>query len=294
MNHSDNEFERVQIPNNFVVSPKGKQTNEIYIVPPKICPICGNKEGLGKYKLRSQESYKFIKLYFCEEHKILANYDKTPKLILYIFVYALSFIIVTLIIAQLVNDIVIIVGGLTSVALLFLFITIIYLKGWRDEKLLREHFVFQFSKNDSFLLIKRRDWAMEFKMLNTYNVEGKVIYDEIQNLERKWFKNAKNCMLLSAIFISIMVISIYMETTSQSLFLAFLFSILNLVSLIIVLSGTLYFGIKGLYYLQKQEELKYSKNNGFAKKTCILYLIVIIAIIIIGNLLGFLLQYYFK
>ena len=64
------EFKRFQIPNNFVISPKGKITKEISIKSPKLCPICGNEEIIGDFKLNSDNYKKFVKVFMCKDHAI--------------------------------------------------------------------------------------------------------------------------------------------------------------------------------------------------------------------------------
>ena len=179
---SKSETKRFKIPNKFVISHKGKKSNEISIVPPKICPICGKKDVESEFKIKIYGK-KFMIILLCREHSVVAKKAQKP---IPIVLSLISFILIILfmpILFLLINVfITLIVFGI----ILSFFIFSIY-KGVRGAKhvdLILEYINLKYFKTFSIVIIKRLDWADEFKRLNLAK-EYKKDLELIEELKKK-------------------------------------------------------------------------------------------------------------
>ena len=61
-------------------NPEKKGKNQILIIAPQICPVCGDKEVAGEFKLNSsgiRNQKTFVNLLMCKEH--IKWYDKSKN-----------------------------------------------------------------------------------------------------------------------------------------------------------------------------------------------------------------------
>ena len=200
---NDIEYKRFKIPNNFVSTLKGKRSNEISIVPPKICPICGKKDVEGEFKIKTYGK-KFMIILLCREHSVLAKKDQKP---IHLVLSLISFILVILfmpILFLLTNIfITLIVFGI----ILSIFIFSIYkgVRGAKDIDLILEYINLKYFKTFSIVLIKRLDWADEFESLNKVK-EYKIDLELIKELKKKKHQSLINLGIIVTIYIGGVII----------------------------------------------------------------------------------------
>jgi len=189
-NHNNSEKKRFKIPNKFVISAKGKKSNEISITPPKICPICGRKDVNGEFKLDSGR--KFITVFLCNEHKELA--EKRPytipmflsliSFVLCIIFMPILFLLITIFITLIIFTII-----LTFFIFLLIFTSYKGFKAANYLNLIKEFINLKYFKKFSIVSIKRLDWTEEFNSLNQAS-EYKLDLKLIDELKKKRTRSA--------------------------------------------------------------------------------------------------------
>jgi len=204
---SKSEIIRFKIPNKFVISHKGKRTNEISIVPPKLCPICGKKDAENEFKINTY-GRKFMIILLCREHSILAKKAQKPIPIVLSLISFILFIIFMPILFLLTNIfITLIVFGIILSFLIFY----IY-KGARGTKhvdIILEYINLKYFKTLSIVIIKRMDWSDEFKILNLAK-EYKIDLELIEELKKKKHRSLINLGIMVIIYISGVIISSFL------------------------------------------------------------------------------------
>ena len=168
---SKSEVKRFKIPNKFGISHKGKRTNEISIVPPKLCPICEKTDVNVNYELRSR-SYnfrKYITILMCSKHiqmKKKPIFSKLLYLIPLFIILLMVFIFITSILTTSITSLFIFL----IIPIICVFITFIMIKDGNrlimNQESINKYITLKSYQNYSILSIRRLDWANEFKNLN--------------------------------------------------------------------------------------------------------------------------------
>ena len=284
--YKNNEYTRFQIPNNFVISPKGKETKEISVISPKICPICGSKDIFEKLKLESTDYKKFITIFMCEDHYkpyLSSNF----KFACYPFFYVIAILILAFILYELTSTLLIFgLGGIIAVAV---FGYKLY-KRAISKDLLQKSIELRHSKKESIISIKRPDWANEFQKLNKFD-DYSFDVDLAKYFENKWKQTTYKFMKFLVITIAVMGISFIISLILQLILLKTLFMIIFYLSMFTSIIGVIIYGSKIVYYSLKEEQIKSSEKENYARKNCIIALIIVItvptAFWIVGSLIEF-------
>jgi len=204
---SKSEVKRFKIPNKFVISHKGKRTNEISIVLPKICPICGKRDPDGKFKLKStNRPRKYITILMCRVHKGFTEKVKNSKFLLLILISIIFFIISLLFLNLLINSIIFLIV-LLAIPTICVFSTYEAIKRGYSLKFINEHINLKYYRTYSIISIKILEWANEFEDLNPLS-EHISNLELIEELKNKRNRSLKNLGIVALIGISGMIISI--------------------------------------------------------------------------------------
>ena len=248
---SDNnsEINRFKIPNIFVSSPKGKKRNEIEIIPPNICPICGKTDVDKNYEIKSS-SYnfrKFITILMCSRHIQVKEKTNFSKLLHFVPIFIILFMISLLFLK-------IITISFTSL-FIFLIVPIIcvsftynIIKGGNklalNQKFINKYITLKVYRVYSIISIIRLDWAKEFKNLNQTS-EHKLDLELIEVLKKKRKQTSIHIgitvvtcisgILISSILYNIGVIALFI--IFETLFYIFYYLLIGITILFVIKIG---------------------------------------------------------
>ena len=282
---SDSDMKRFKISNNFVISPKRKKSNEISIVPPEICPICGSKEIAGDFKLYPENTYKkFLSIFLCKDH-----YKSSYLTSKFIGGCPCFILIVILILAYFLTPLflIFVIGGIA--ALIFIFYTLFKVMKFMDA--INKNITLRFSSKESIISIKRADWANEFQNLNQCD-EYIFDYNLTKESREKWIHSTYQMIKFVVISSSMMIIFLISSSMVQNVLLKSLLLIFLYISLFIAIGSIIFFGIKTVYYSLKEIEIKNSEKENYTKKNCVIILLIIIAVPSIIWIVGTLIEYF--
>ena len=199
---SKSEVKRFKISNKFAISHKGKKSNEISISSPKICPICGKENVDSEFKIKTYGK-KFMIVLLCKEHNDLAKAQKPTPIVLSLISFILVILFMPILFLLTNIFITLIVFGI----ILSYFIFTIYkaVKGAKYLNLILEDINLKYFKTFSIVIIKRLDWADQFKSLNQaeeYNIDLELI----EELKKKKLRSLINLGIIVIIYISSVII----------------------------------------------------------------------------------------
>lgn len=210
-NNNNFEKKRFKIPNRYISSPKRKERNEIKIIPPNICPICGKTNVDDKHKLKSR-SYnfrKFITIFMCGTHIQFNEKTKLLRLLNFISIFTIlliiSLLLLNIIPSSFTGSIIYLIIPIICVLLSFNLI-----KGGFKLTLIQnlenKYINFKFYRKYSIISIRRLDWANEFKNLNQTS-EYKLNLELIEELKKKRNRSAIYLGIMATICIQGIIFS---------------------------------------------------------------------------------------
>ncbi|TFG24680.1 MAG: hypothetical protein EU529_03510 [Promethearchaeota archaeon] len=257
---SDNKSEkkRFKIPNRFVSSPKRKERNEIKIIPPNICPICGKTNVDEKYKLRSR-SYnfrKYITIFMCGTHIQFNEKTKFLRLLNFISIFTILLIISLLLLN--------IISSSFTGPIIYLIIPIIcalfsfnIIKGgfkltWIQD-LEKKYVNFKFYRKYSIISIRRLDWANEFKNLNQTS-EYKLDLELIEELKKKRNRSAIYIGIMATICIPGIIFSFLLLGLGIIPYIIAYF--IGYFLYFLLIGATIFFVIKLAYYTMETLDME--------------------------------------
>ncbi len=243
------EYTRLKITNNFVESSKIKKCNEIDIVAPTMCPICGSIEIAGEFKLNSiggpvGAQKKFIRLKFCKNHKKWVEENKNKKIILPFFILFFSIIFLLFFLSAFFDNIIVLIIGILGMIIIPFSWLYYAFKVTKYQRNLKNYIIMQYSEPESIISIKRSDWMNEFCKLNQC-LEDKLDLELVKEIKEKYHKN----LLMFEIILPVLIVG-----TVILVLLGQIIIVWYLIPIIIVLA-ILFVG-RDIYYRNKIYKMK--------------------------------------
>lgn len=225
INSSDNNSEkkRIKIPNVFVITAKGKKSNQISITPPKICPICGRKDVDGEFELKY--SRKFITVLMCREHIESTKKAQNPKFLYLTLISIILFIISLPFLHLFINSFIFLII-LLAIPIVCVFSIYKAIKTHNYVEFIDDHIEFKYYSEYSIISFKNVEWGYAFKNLN--KLSDYILKLELtEDFKKKRNKALKNFGITALISLIGIIFSIYIF--KETMFTTIIYVILLIV-----------------------------------------------------------------